>query len=67
MNHYPPRWVKPPSIALRECSAVRDALALHIPEYRANENEAACMAAFYADATPVARRFDWATSAKLVR
>ena len=49
----------------RECPAVRDALAAHVPDYRAND--AACMAAFYADATPVARRFDWAGSAELER
>jgi hypothetical protein len=36
----------------RECPAVRNALAAHVPEYRANE--AASMAAFYADAEPVA-------------
>jgi MgsA AAA+ ATPase C terminal len=49
----------------RECPAVRDALAAHVPEYRAND--AACMAAFYADATPVARRFDWDGSDELER
>jgi hypothetical protein len=49
----------------RECPAVRDALAAHVPEYRAND--AACMAAFYADATPVARRFDWDGSTELER
>jgi len=49
----------------RECPAVRDALAAHVPDYRAND--AACMAAFYADATPVARRFDWDGSAELER
>jgi hypothetical protein len=47
----------------RECPAVRNALAAHVPEYRANE--AACMAAFYADAAPVAHRFDWSGSAEL--
>jgi hypothetical protein len=49
----------------RECTAVRDVLATHVPDYRAND--AACMAAFYADATPVARRFDWDGSAELER
>jgi hypothetical protein len=47
----------------RECPAVRDALAAHVPEFRAND--AACMAAFYADAAPVARRFEWHGSAEL--
>ena len=49
----------------RECPAVRDALAAYVPDYRAND--AACMAAFYADAAPVARRFDWNGSAELER
>jgi hypothetical protein len=49
----------------RECPVVHDALAAHVPEYRAND--AACMAAFYADATPVALRFDWGGSAELER
>jgi hypothetical protein len=49
----------------RECTAVRDALAAHVPEYRAND--AACMAAFYADAIPVVRRFDWDGSTELER
>jgi hypothetical protein len=49
----------------RECPAVRNALAAHVPEYRANE--AACMAAFYADAAPVGTRFDWNGSAELER
>jgi MgsA AAA+ ATPase C terminal len=49
----------------REWPAVRNALAAHVPEYRANE--AACMAAFYADAAPVATRFDWNGSAELER
>jgi MgsA AAA+ ATPase C terminal len=49
----------------RECPAVRDALAAHVPDYRAND--AACMAAFYADAAPVARRFDWNGSPELER
>jgi hypothetical protein len=49
----------------RECSPVRNALVAHVPEYRANE--AACMAAFYADATPVAIRFDWNGSADVER
>jgi hypothetical protein len=47
----------------RECPAVRNALAAHVPGYRAND--AACMAAFYTDATPVARRFDRDGSAEL--
>jgi hypothetical protein len=34
----------------RECKAVRNALATHVPKYRAAD--AACMAAFYADARP---------------
>jgi len=34
----------------RERPAVRSALTAHVPEYRAND--AACMAAFYADAAP---------------
>jgi hypothetical protein len=49
----------------RECSAVCDTLAAFVPEYRAND--AACMAAFYADATPVARRFNWDGSSELER
>ena len=49
----------------RQCQAVRDALAAHVPEYRAND--AACMAAFYADAASVARRFNWDGSAELER
>ena len=49
----------------RECPPVRNTLAAHVPDYRAND--AACMAAFYADATPVARRFDWQGSADLER
>ena len=49
----------------RECPAVRSVLTAHVPEYRAND--AACMAAFYADAAPVARRFDWDGSAELER
>ena len=47
----------------RECSAVRNTLAAHVPEYRAND--AACMAAFYADGAPVAHRFSWNGSAEL--
>jgi MgsA AAA+ ATPase C terminal len=50
---------------VRECPAVRNALAAHVPDYRAND--AACMAAFYADAAPVARRFVWEGSAELER
>ena len=49
----------------RECPAVRGVLAAYVPEYRAND--AACMAAFYADAAPVARRFDWNGSVELER
>jgi hypothetical protein len=49
----------------RECSAVRDVLTTHVPEYRAND--AACMAAFYADATAVGRRSSWEGSAELER
>jgi hypothetical protein len=47
----------------RENEAVRDVLAAFVPEYRAKE--AACMAAFYADASPVSRRFEWDGSAEL--
>ena len=42
-----------------------NALAAYVPEYRTNE--AACMAAFYADAAPVAHRLDWNGSAELER
>jgi len=49
----------------RENPAVRDTLAAHVPEYRANA--AACMAAFHVDAAPVSRRFEWAGSAELER
>jgi hypothetical protein len=49
----------------RENQYVRDLLATYVPEYRANE--AACMAAFYADAAPVALRFDWNGSVELER
>ncbi len=44
---------------------MHDALAAHVPEYRARD--ASCMAAFYADAAPVARRFDWDGSRELER
>jgi hypothetical protein len=47
----------------RENEAVREVLATFVPEYRANE--VACMAAFYADAAPVALRFDWNGSREL--
>jgi hypothetical protein len=47
----------------RECLAVRETLAEYVPEYRAQD--AACMAAFYADAAPVSRRLDWSQSAAL--
>ncbi len=49
----------------RENPAVRDTLAAHVPEYRANV--AACMAAFHVDAAPVSRRLEWAGSAELER
>jgi hypothetical protein len=49
----------------RENAAVREVLATYVPEYRANET--ACMAAFYADAAPVALRFDWNGSVQLER
>ncbi len=49
----------------RENRAVREVLAAHVPEYRANA--VACMAAFHADAAPVSRRFEWAGSAELER
>jgi hypothetical protein len=47
----------------RECQAVRDTLAEYVPEYRAQD--AACMAAFYADGAPVSRRLDWSQSTAL--
>jgi hypothetical protein len=49
----------------RENRAVREVLAAHVPEYRANA--AACMAAFHVDAAPVSRRFEWTGSAELER
>jgi hypothetical protein len=45
----------------RENRAVRETLAEYVPEYRAQD--AACLAAFYADAAPVSRRLDWGQSA----
>jgi hypothetical protein len=48
---------------VRESEAVRDVVAAFVPEYRAKE--AACMAAFYADASPVSRRFEWDGSTEL--
>jgi hypothetical protein len=47
----------------RENDAVCDVLATFVPEYRAKD--AACMAAFYADAAPVSRRLEWDGSAEL--
>jgi hypothetical protein len=47
----------------RESEAVRDVVAAFVPEYRAKE--AACMAAFYADASTVSRRFEWDGSTEL--
>ena len=47
----------------RESEAVRAVLAAFVPEYRAKD--AACMSAFYADAAPVSRRFDWGGSTEL--
>jgi hypothetical protein len=47
----------------RENEAVCDVLATFVPEYRAKD--AACMAAFYADAAPVSRRFEWDGSTEL--
>ena len=49
----------------RENRAVREVLAAHVPEYRANA--VACMAAFHVDAAPVSRRFEWTGSADLER
>ena len=47
----------------RENQAVREILAEYVPEYRTRD--AACMAAFHADAAPVSRRLDWSQSAAL--
>jgi len=47
----------------RQNCAVREVLAAHVPEYRANA--VACMAAFHVDAAPVSRRFEWTGSAEL--
>jgi hypothetical protein len=47
----------------RENQAVRETLAEYVPEFRTQD--AACMAAFYADAAPVSRRLDWSQSAAL--
>jgi hypothetical protein len=47
----------------KENEPVREALAQHVPEHKAQR--AACVAAFYADAAPVARRFAWSQSAAL--
>lgn len=47
----------------RENGAVRETLAEYVPEYRAQD--AACMAAFYADGAPVSRRLDWRPSPAL--
>lgn len=47
----------------RENEAVRAVLAEHVPEYRVQK--AACMAAFYADAAPVSRKFIWQGSIEL--
>lgn len=47
----------------RENTAVRETLAEYVPEYRAQD--AACMAAFHADAAPVSRRLNWSQSAAL--
>lgn len=41
----------------RECRDVDQELVRYVPEFRALD--AACMAAFYADAAPVSRRFEW--------
>ena len=49
----------------RENHAVRDVLAAYVLKDRAKD--AACMAAFQVDATPVSRRFDWEGSAELER
>jgi hypothetical protein len=49
----------------RENHAVREVLAAHVPEYRANA--VACMTAFHVDAAPVSRRFEWTGSAELER
>ena len=49
----------------RQNRVVREVLAAHVPEYRANA--VACMTAFHVDAAPVSRRFEWTGSAKLER
>ncbi|GEP07054.1 hypothetical protein MOX02_50920 [Methylobacterium oxalidis] len=49
----------------RENEALRACLEEHVPEYR--HRDAACMAAFYADAAPVARRLGWQGSAPAER
>ena len=40
-------------------------MATLVPDFRAKN--AACIPAFYADAGPVARRFDWSVSGELER
>jgi hypothetical protein len=47
----------------RENEAARDVLAIHVPKDR--NKDAACMAAFYADAAPVSLRLDWEGAAEL--
>jgi hypothetical protein len=49
----------------RENHAVREVLAAHVADYRANA--VACMTAFHVDAAPVSRRFEWTGSVELER
>ena len=50
---------------IRENAAIRAVLATHVAEFRSNE--AGYVAAFYADASPVSRRYDWHGSADIER
>ena len=50
---------------VRENQAIREVLANYVPEHRADK--AAYIAAFYADAAPVSRRFYWRGSAEVER
>ncbi|MGE5502249.1 MAG: hypothetical protein ACM3W4_10015, partial [Ignavibacteriales bacterium] len=47
----------------RECASVRACLEEFVPEHR--HREAACLAAFYADAAPVSRRLAWSGAGAL--
>ena len=47
----------------KRCVPVREILAEFVPEFRARD--AACMAAYYADAAPIARRLVWSQSEAL--